>query len=437
MFQSCLIGFAGACLAASTTLAAVSYDVTDIGPYGIGFPSSKGVTINDAGDIVATMKLGPSSADCRTVVYVGRTGASVDLGTIFPGSTSLSKQTYISTANNNLDVLAGCATVVAGGRTAFKTTSDHGTTWSAWSGDIGTIPNGFSTVIYAVNDSGLAAGEGMDTSYRHYAMTYSMAGGITKLLAAPTPGTFYAGAAYAVNNSGSVVGEYYPGSYSHAFLGTGAGFSDITPSGAITAQAFDISDSGLIAISATFVIGQAQHVFLYSNGVATDLGYLGLGSVPEAINKAGDIVGDIMRSGYGGFIYSGGVMRDAADLIDPAWSVRMLTDINNSGVIVGVGYYNGALGNPRVIRLTKAVDPAANTLLSISAVPGQPSQKALTFSPLVAGRTYTPQYSSEIAPGDWQPLMNTTQIDNGLSRTVIDLNSAADRRFYRIQVSPP
>ena len=75
--------------------------------------------------------------------------------------------------------------------------------------------------------------------------------------------------------------------------------------------------------------------------------------------------------------------------------------------------------------------------LTIQNVSGQPSHKQLIFQPIVAGRTYTPQFVAGLANNPtWQTVLNTTQSDNGSVRTVTDLAATAPE-FYKIQISFP
>ena len=95
-----------------------------------------------------------------------------------------------------------------------------------------------------------------------------------------------------------------------------------------------------------------QHAFLYdeANGMqdlGTPPGIIG-GSMAEAINDSGDVVGywDGATSGYftGTFIYKNGTMFDLNTLIpaDSGWRLWEARDINNDGQIVGWGILNGA-----------------------------------------------------------------------------------------------
>jgi hypothetical protein len=75
--------------------------------------------------------------------------------------------------------------------------------------------------------------------------------------------------------------------------------------------------------------------------------------------------------------------------------------------------------------------------MSISPVPGHPSQKRIAFSPCLPDRTYTVQYRTNFSSGPFIPLRGGVQYDNDGQRTVIDTNAAGGTRFYRINISQP
>ena len=74
---------------------------------------------------------------------------------------------------------------------------------------------------------------------------------------------------------------------------------------------------------------------------------------------------------------------------------------------------------------------------AVSAVPGQPNQLAISFSPIVAGRTYTVKSTGALSPATWLPLSSFTSSDNGAVRTVIDNSAAIPPVFYRVEISLP
>jgi probable HAF family extracellular repeat protein len=100
-----------------------------------------------------------------------------------------------------------------------------------------------------------------------------------------------------------------------------------------------------------------SHAFSYSNGKMTDLGTLGgTNSYAYSINDFGQIVGDSNfagNSGYLGFLYSDGVIRDLKSVLDASgngWTIEGASDINNNGWIAA-GAFNSAVARSDAVLL--------------------------------------------------------------------------------------
>jgi hypothetical protein len=61
---------------------------------------------------------------------------------------------------------------------------------------------------------------------------------------------------------------------------------------------------------------------------------------------------------------------------------------------------------------------------------------AITFKPIISGRTYTVRSSDSLSPANWQPL-NATPSDTGNVRTVNDTSAIGSKKFYMIEISNP
>ncbi len=78
-------------------------------------------------------------------------------------------------------------------------------------------------------------------------------------------------------------------------------------------------------------------------------------------------------------------------------------------------------------------------VFNIASVPNQPSSMNLIFSPVVAGRTYTPQFSTGLPSAGWAPLNTTAAppVTNGVQVTLTDTNAIQPQEFYQIEISLP
>jgi hypothetical protein len=66
------------------------------------------------------------------------------------------------------------------------------------------------------------------------------------------------------------------------------------------------------------------------------------------------------------------------------------------------------------------------------------TQPSVQFSPALAGRTYTPQFSTDLVSGVWLPLATYTgPLTNGNQVTITDTNPIPPQEFYRIHISKP
>lgn len=82
-------------------------------------------------------------------------------------------------------------------------------------------------------------------------------------------------------------------------------------------------------------------------------------------------------------------------------------------------------------------NPASIFVFNVTNVPNQSAKKNLVFSPVEAGRTYTPQFSTNLL-GPWTTLTTTaTPVTNGAQVTITDTNAAASQKYYLIEISGP
>ncbi|MCC2960012.1 hypothetical protein LK540_06170 [Massilia sp. IC2-278] len=135
----------------------------------------------------------------------------------------------------------------------------------------------------------------------------------------------------AIDNAGRIVGQVD----GRAFLWDGGAVIDLGTLGGGSSAAFGISDNGLITGGADRPDG-SSHSFLYDGGIR-DIGQLGVASSGAAVNSAGQVAGtwvDAAGENHA-FLYSAGVAVDIGNL--GADSARA-TGINEAGDVVGSSF---------------------------------------------------------------------------------------------------
>jgi len=76
-------------------------------------------------------------------------------------------------------------------------------------------------------------------------------------------------------------------------------------------------------------------------------------------------------------------------------------------------------------------------LLDNAAIPGQPDQQNIIFSPRFTDRTYAVLSKSNLLAAAWVPLASSTTSDDFDERTVTDLDAAGATKFYHVEVTKP
>jgi len=97
-------------------------------------------------------------------------------------------------------------------------------------------------------------------------------------------------------------------------------------------------------------------------------------------------------------------------------------------------------GNSNILEFVTGMVPtnAASVFkTAVSAVPGQPNQFAISFSPITSGRTYTVKSTESLTSGPWNALTGSTTSDVGSARTVIDTQASGASKFYTVEISIP
>ena len=184
--------------------------------------------------------------------------------------------------------------------------------------------------------------------------------------------------------------------------------------------AWSVASGPLVAVSAAGIVTAGT---VYQNTAATVRGTSG------SLSGMGTLtVVNVNLDDYGTY---------AGDGIDDAWQVQYF-GLNNP--LAGPTVDADGTGQTNLFKYVAGLNPLdANSRfgLTIRAVSGQPSQKALTLAPVYSSRTYTVQSSPTLVQPSWTTVTNVSISDNGTTRTVTDLGAGSAPRFYRVLISFP
>ena len=128
----------------------------------------------------------------------------------------------------------------------------------------------------------------------------------------------------------------------------------------------------------------------------------------------------------------------AGDGLPDSWQVQYFGQPPNANAGPNVDFdHTGQANLFKYIAGLNPLDSNSRFTLNIAAVPGQPSQKNLTFSPVVAGRTYPVKSKADLFATPRNPVATAGQTDNGPQRTVTDPAVTGAKKFYHIEITKP
>ncbi len=128
----------------------------------------------------------------------------------------------------------------------------------------------------------------------------------------------------------------------------------------------------------------------------------------------------------------------AGDALGDAWQVQYFGQPPNA--LAGPNADPDGDGQTNLFEFTAGLipnDPASRFNLTIAGVPGQPAQKALSFGPVVAGRSYTITAKSSLTAPVWNAISASVPSDQGTTRTITDLSATGGQKFYHIEIIGP
>lgn len=347
--------FAGG-LFANVVYSVAPINTTDLAPnaFGQGF-----VQVNDDGQAVG---YGSNSAVSMTqnTTYLGTTTAIP-----IPILKTSPLQSFQGWAVNDSGVVAGQ------GYNGSYVTAAEGTA-------SGTTPlplpaGASSSQAFAISDNGFVAGNASSKPF-----VYNPNTGTSTTIALPTTGGYISGYGDGVNDSGTVAGLVYNGQYHVYYHILGQPMTLISlPAGwevplGTGGQDVAINNSGQVAFYASNTTSGRSAAFIYNpNNNSTTMIALPTGAPSASVgsfaflNNAGDVVGtaNVGPTGQSGWIWNGSQTVLLNSEVPTGWNIDSAVSISNNGIILALGTENGVFNNQEWLELTPLTTPEPSTML--------------------------------------------------------------------------
>jgi glycosidase len=123
------------------------------------------------------------------------------------------------------------------------------------------------------------------------------------------------------------------------------------------------------------------------------------------------------------------------------WRLQYFGSSSSTGAASCTGCDADGTGQNNLFKYVAGLDPtnpASLFQLTIATSTNQPDEESLQYLPMVGGRTYTPQFNTDLVNGIWLPLTTyTSLLTNGNQITITDTNPIPPQEFYRVHISLP
>ncbi len=174
------------------------------------------------------------------------------------------------------------------------------------------------------------------------------------------------------------------------------------------------------------------------NGNLVNYGLLSPGSGTLSFLGTVTNYGTILTPAGGTIDFHGQMVNYGVILTNSA--IHFLGGIAGNGLLLDPAADADGTGQNNLFKCVAGLNPtnsASVFVLQINSA-NPPTQENLVFRPVAAGRTYTPQYTTNLVSGVWLPLTAYTVLGtNGNQVTITDMSPLSPQEFYRIQISVP
>ncbi len=232
---------------------------------------------------------------------------------------------------------------------------------------------------------------------------------------------------YCTNYTLTVAGLLCPLDGGGACAGISANFSG-TPTNGVAPLAVTFTDASTGSIS--------NHFWNFGDGGTTNVT---TNNVVYTYNTAGVYTVSEIVIGTGGS--STNTQPNYITVLTPfqGWQIQYFSSTNNPNAAPTADA--DGTGQDNLFKFVAGLDPtnpASVFLLNISSDTNQPNALDLQFQPMAVGRTYTPQFNTDLVNGVWSPLTTYSgPVTNGSQITITDTNPIPPQEFYRIDISLP
>jgi hypothetical protein len=160
-------------------------------------------------------------------------------------------------------------------------------------------------------------------------------------------------------------------------------------------------------------------------------------SIAPAIDQVGGTIITLVMTNGSGSTSSISFAVNVQGSVQQMWRQQYFGSAANSGLGADSADADGT-GQTNLFKYIAGLNPINGSRFSVDLTTSPNlGQRDIVFAPIVPGRTYLVQFTTDFTNGNWNPLTAATQSDSGNTRTVTDTDATTTRKFYRVRISYP